>query len=90
MSVDESLLRAARSNPGNIWFDDAVKLATQLGWQQERTRGSHIIFHHPQGHLIRGDYPPLNLQRSNNGKAKAYQIRQMLAIAEAMGIIERE
>ena len=91
MSVDDSLLSSARENPGGIWFNDAVTLALQLGWQEMRRRGSHVIFRHPMGHLIRQNYPlPLNLQRGNNGKAKAYQIRQMLAMAEVMGIIDRE
>jgi hypothetical protein len=62
MAIDEALLRAAESNPGDIWFDDAVKLATQLGWVESRIRGSHVIFYHPQGHSIRTKYPrPLNL-----------------------------
>jgi hypothetical protein len=29
----------------------------------------------------------LNLQCGKNGKAKAYQVRQMLSMAEAMGVL---
>ena len=37
---------------------------------------------------IRKRFPmPLNLQYGKNGKAKAYQVRQMLSMAEAMGLV---
>lgn len=88
MAVDENLLEKAKNNPEDIWFDDAVKLAKQLGWVESRKRGSHIIFYHPKGQLLRRKYPlPLNLQRGESGKAKAYQIRQMLEMAKELGIV---
>jgi len=88
MAIDEALLRAAKSNPEDVWFDDAVKLATQLGWIESRRRGSHVVFFHPRGHQLRSTYPrPLNLQKGPNGKAKAYQVRQMLEMARELGII---
>ena len=88
MAVDEKLLQKAKENPGDIRFDDAVTLAKQLGWVESRKRGSHVIFYHPKGQLLRGNYPkPLNLQRGTNGKAKSYQIRQMLEMAKELGIV---
>jgi hypothetical protein len=41
--------------------------------------------------MIRKHFPRLlNLQRAEDGKsAKAYQVRQMLKMAEALGIISR-
>lgn len=86
MAVDEQLLAQARRNPAGISFTDA--LAQQLGWQEVRIRGSHHIFHHPLAPKIKERYQPLNLQEGKNGKAKSYQIRQMLEMATAMGIIE--
>ena len=88
MAIDENLLQKARDNPEDIWFDDAVKLAKQLGWVESRKRGSHVVFYHPRGQLLRAKYPmPLNLQQGKNGKAKSYQIRQMLQMAKEMGIV---
>lgn len=88
MAIDENLLAKAKNNPEDLWFDDAVRLAKQLGWVESRKRGSHVIFYHPKGQLLRGNYPkPLNLQRGKNGKAKSYQIRQMLEMAKELGIV---
>jgi hypothetical protein len=88
MPVDLNLLSQAFENPGGLWFSDACKLATQLGWIEARKSGSHIIFFHPGGTLIKEKFPrPLNLQEGRNGKAKAYQVRQMLDMAAEMGII---
>ncbi len=86
--IDRDLLNSAINNPQNIRFEDACKLACQMGWNLERIKGSHHIFHHPKAPLIREQYPqPLNLQRRDDGKAKTYQIRQMLEMAKEMGII---
>ena len=89
MAVDEQLLDRAKRNPAGLTFDEAVKLAEQLGWNEVRKIGSHRIFHHPLAQKIKEIYPrPLNLQRGKNGKAKEYQVRQMLERARGMGVIE--
>lgn len=91
MAVDEKLLAKARQNPADLTFEEAVSLAEQLGWEEERTRGSHKIFHHPSAPKIRNLYPrPLNLQRGKDDKAKGYQVRQMIKMAVAMGAIKAE
>jgi len=91
MAVDEKLLAKARQNPLDLTFEEAVSLAKQLGWEEQRTRGSHKVFHHPLAPKIRDLYPrPLNLQRGKDGKAKSYQVRQMIQMAVAMGIIKAE
>lgn len=91
MAVDEKLLAKARRNPADLTFEEAVTLAEQLGWEKPRTRGSHKIFRHPAAPKIRNLYPqPLNLQCGKDGKAKEYQVRQMIKMAEAMGIIKAE
>jgi hypothetical protein len=90
MAVDEKLLARARRNPAGLAFEEAVSLAKQLGWQEVRTRGSHHIFHHPLAPKIRGRYPqPLNLQEGKDGKAKAYQVQQMLQMATEMEILSK-
>ena len=91
MAVDQTLVAQARQNPAGINFDDALALASQFGFQLVRTQGSHFIFHHPLAPKIRDRFPqPLNLQRGKDGKAKSYQIRQLLQMAEAMGVIISE
>jgi hypothetical protein len=91
MEIDRELLNKARRNPSDLRFEDALMLARQLGFDTPRIRGSHHVMTHPKGATVRDVYPrPLNLQKRNDGKAKAYQVRQMLQIAEAMGIIAKE
>lgn len=51
-------------------FDDIVNYLQSAGWTM-RLKGSHHIFTRP-GVLVL-----LNLQPEKNGKAKAYQIRQV-------------
>lgn len=88
MAVDKKLLELARSNPTGMRYEDACKLAEQFQWIRREGKGSHIVFQHPNGIRIRDRYPqPLNLQKGRDGKAKAYQIQQMLRMAEAMGIL---
>jgi predicted RNA binding protein YcfA (HicA-like mRNA interferase family) len=59
----------------NIRFDDIAALARALGFELARVSGSHHIFVHP-------DVPvPLNIQEIG-GKAKPYQVRQLLRLIE--------
>ena len=93
MAVDEQLLQRARTNPAGLRFEEALSLAKQLGWFEKKGHGtgSHIhIFHHNLAPKIKNQFPrPLNLQ-NEKGMAKAYQVRQMIAMARAMGIIGAE
>jgi hypothetical protein len=65
--------RAALLEPGrdyNHRFEDVVLFLQSSGWKM-RIKGSHRIF-------TRAGVPVLlNLQPEKNGKAKAYQIRQV-------------
>ena len=90
MPINPKLLAKAYRAPQSLTFDEALALAKQLLYEEVGGRGSHKVFRHPRGHEIRRQFPqPLNLQRSHDGKAKAYQVRQMLKMAEALGIISR-
>ena len=89
MPIDQKLLEQALNNPANVWFEDALKLAGQMGWREVGGSGSHWVFRHSKAILIKDRFPrPLNLQRGKNGKAKAYQVRQLLEMAREMGIIK--
>jgi hypothetical protein len=91
MAIDAELLSKARRNPAGLRFDEALRLARQLGFSEPRIRGSHHVMTHPLADRVRQTYPrPLNLQRAPDGKAKGYEVRQMLQIAEAIGIITSE
>ena len=83
MPVDPELLRRARDCPQDLRFGEACKLAEQLGFEEVRTRGSHNVFRHPMASSIRAAFPlPLNLQCGQDGKAKAYQVKQLLKLVE--------
>jgi hypothetical protein len=91
MAINPRLLAKAYRSPQSLTFDEALVLAKQLQFEDVGGRGSHRVFRHPNGEAIRKQFPqPLNLQRSRDGKsAKEYQVRQMLKMAEALGIISR-
>jgi hypothetical protein len=74
------LLKRVIAGSDNIRFGDLVKAAEAFGFRLKRTSGSHHIFSHPEMKEI------LNLQEMN-GKAKAYQIRQFLALLEQYSLI---
>jgi hypothetical protein len=56
-------------------FDDVVRFLGATGWRQ-RTKGSHRIFTRPGVPVL------LNLQPEKNGRAKAYQMRQVRQVLE--------
>jgi predicted RNA binding protein YcfA (HicA-like mRNA interferase family) len=74
------LLAKAVSGSKNIRFNEIVVLAKAFGFQLDRTSGSHHIFTHPQVAEL------LNLQPVK-GKAKPYQIRQLLQLVEQYNLV---
>jgi hypothetical protein len=76
----EDLLAEMRGNPSGIRLTDACRVATHH-FGPPRTRGSS---HHVWKMPWPGD-PRVNLQRGEGGKAKAYQVRQLIqAIARLL------
>jgi predicted RNA binding protein YcfA (HicA-like mRNA interferase family) len=75
--VLEKILSGSR----NIRFEDACRLAKGLGFELDRTRGSHHIFVHREVAGLR-----LNLQPDRNGQMKIYQLRQLLDAMETNGL----
>ncbi len=71
----QKLLQKALASPFNIRFEEACSLARALGFHLSRVNGSHHIFVHPNVREL------VNLQ-DVGGKAKAYQIRQLLQLVE--------
>ena len=69
MDIDEAIEEV---ESGALRFDRLVNICTQV-FGEPRTNASHVIFRTPWA----GD-PRVNLQRGKDGKAKPYQVRQVL------------
>jgi hypothetical protein len=69
------LLQKALTSPRNVRFAEALKLAEAFGFRVARISGSHHILVHP------GLPELLNLQ-DVGGRAKPYQLAQLLKLAE--------
>ena len=69
------LLEKALAGSKDIRFSEAVALAEGFGFHLSRVSGSHHIFTHPKVREL------VNLQNVS-GKAKPYQIRQLLQLVE--------
>jgi len=75
--VLEKILAGSR----NIRFEDLCRLAKALGFELDRTRGSHHIFVNRRVAGLR-----LNLQPDRSGQVKLYQVRQLLDAMEMNGL----
>ena len=71
----QKLLQKALSSPANLRFEEACSLARAFGFHLSRVKGSHHIFAHPSVREL------VNLQEVK-GKAKPYQVKQLLALVE--------
>jgi predicted RNA binding protein YcfA (HicA-like mRNA interferase family) len=69
------LLEKALASAANLRFEEACTLARAFGFRLSRVSGSHHIFVHSSVREL------LNLQ-DVGGKAKPYQIRQLLQLVE--------
>ncbi len=69
------LLQRLLINQKNVKFEDAVSCAEAFGFRLDRINGSHHIFVHDAISEL------VNLQNVK-GKAKSYQIKQLLQLVE--------
>ena len=69
------LLQKLLSGSKNIRFSEATTCAESFGFRLDRMNGSHHIFVHP-------DVPELVSLQDVKGKAKPYQVKQLLEIIE--------
>lgn len=72
MASIASIVAAMRRAPTNVRFSDVVKVCEHYFGPPRQRGTSHVVFKTPW----RGD-PRVNLQ-SEQGKAKTYQVRQVL------------
>jgi len=81
MSRRDKLLEKAISSPSNLRFDEVCSLAEEFGFIHRGGKGSHRIYKRA------GVSRPMNFQ-NDGGKAKAYQVKQLLEVLRELGEIE--
>jgi hypothetical protein len=82
MTQIKKILAELKNNPQNVNFTDLVKICTHYFGEPRQQGTSHCVYKMPWG----GD-PRVNIQ-SNKGKAKPYQVRQVLDAIEKLVEIE--
>lgn len=77
MADIELLVQSMRRRPQDVRFEDLMKVC-EHHFGPGRRRGSHAVFRTPWA----GD-PRVNIQ-NDRGRAKAYQVRQVLAAIDRL------
>jgi hypothetical protein len=72
MASSQKILDQMRQEPTSVRFSDLLRICEQFFGKPRRSGSSHVIFKMPWP----GD-PRVNIQ-NDKGKAKAYQVRQVL------------
>ncbi|MCE9886913.1 toxin HicA [Obesumbacterium proteus] len=73
------LAEELRTHSTNLSFNELVKVCILLFGPPGQNSGSHKVFHMPW----HGD-PRINIQAGKTGKAKSYQIKQVIAAIEKL------
>lgn len=76
VSKSDKLLESIRNNTKDVRFADAVKVAKSF-FGEPRIVGSHHVFTVPGGVRV-------NLQEGKDGKAKSYQVEQLLEAIDSL------
>ena len=84
MASHQKILDQMRREPTNVSFSDLKKLCAVFFGKPRQTGTSHVIFKTPWS----GD-PRINIQDSK-GKAKPYQVRQVLLAIDKLEDIQNE
>jgi predicted RNA binding protein YcfA (HicA-like mRNA interferase family) len=80
MTKGKKLLRSARNHPHNLRFEELCRLAEACGFEWVHGTGSHRVY------AREGVEEILDFQPRRDGKAKAYQVRQLLAVIGHYGL----
>jgi len=80
MAKIEDILEEMRRNPGNVRFKDVCKICEHFFGSPRKSASSHRIYKTPW----QGD-PRINIQ-NHRGKAKAYQVKQVLLAIEKLEV----
>jgi hypothetical protein len=84
MAQIEKLLSQLRKNQKNVRFTDLVKVCNHYFGEPRQQGTSHCVYKTPWS----GD-PRVNIQEKD-GKAKAYQVKQVLAAIEKIEEMEND
>ena len=84
MGALRKLVTQMQLEPANVRFADLLKLCEAYFGAPRQTSGSHVVFKTPW----LGD-PRINIQ-NEKGKAKAYQVRQVLVAIEKLERMRNE
>ena len=71
----DKLFKKVLSGSKNVQFSEIKKFAEMFGFNLDRVNGSHHIFKH-------SNIPELINLQNVHGKAKPYQIKQLLEVIE--------
>lgn len=82
MTQIKKILAELKNNPQNVNFIDLVKVCNHYFGEPRQQGKSHCVYKMPWG----GD-PRVNIQ-NDKGKAKPYQVRQVLDAIEKLAAIE--
>ena len=82
MAQIKKILAELKNNPQNVNFTDLVKVCTHYFGEPRQQGTSHCVYKMPWS----GD-PRVNIQ-SDKGKAKPYQVKQVLDAIEKLAPIE--
>lgn len=76
----EKLLAKANDSASNLSFEEICRLAECYGWEFRRQKGSHCQYSNSKLTNTQGEY--MNFQPDKAGKAKMYQVKQLLNAIE--------
>ena len=80
MSTVEKILEQMRTEPANVRFSELQRVCESYFGKPRQNGSSHAIYKTPWP-----GNPRVNIQ-NNKGKAKAYQVRQVLLAVERLGV----
>lgn len=78
MAQIKKLIKQIKNNPQDVRFTDLVKVCDHYFGESRQRKTSHCVYQTPW----QGD-PRVNIQ-NKNGKAKPYQVKQVLAAIAKM------
>jgi hypothetical protein len=79
MSKIDKLLKDIEKAPQNVRFSDLAKVCSHYFGEPRNKGTSHHVYKTPwQGN------PRVNIQKGKDGKAKVYQVKQVLAAIKKM------
>ena len=82
MTTSKKTLEAMRRTPQNVRFADLLKLCIEHFGKPRKSGSCHAVFKTPWP-----GFPRVNIQ-NDKGKAKAYQVRQVLLAIDKLNAIE--